>query len=83
MSPTVVFNSHFVQIALPIIITFIAAAWLNGKRIDDMKSHFDHRFDEVVKRLDRMDVRFDRLEATPGQHDQRITRVEERTSLLR
>lgn len=62
MNPAVL-NSQFVQIALPIMITFIATAWLNGRRIDDMNSRFEQareesnrRFDEVILRLTRIEM---------------------------
>jgi len=71
MNPAVL-NSQFVQTALPIMITFIATAWLNGKRIDDLKgddlradmnSRFEQareesnrRFDEVILRLTRIEM---------------------------
>lgn len=73
MNPVVILNTPFVQVALPIMITFMAAAWLNGKRLDDfradinrrfdeMRSDINRRFDEVNKRFDDVNSRFDSVE---------------------
>ena len=50
-------QTPFMQIALPIVITLIVAAWNNNKRFDDM----NRRFDGVEKRLDRIDDRLERI----------------------
>jgi len=85
MNPVVILNTPFVQVALPIMITFIAAAWLNGKRLDDFRADINRRFDEVNKRFDDVNSRFDiverRLEMIQAStHDAeiRITRLESR-----
>jgi len=72
MNPVAILNTQFVQIALPLMVTFIAAGWFNGKRIDDI----NRRLDEIIKRLDR-------IEALLSDHDSRIARLEERTSPVR
>ena len=77
-----ILNTPFVQVALPIIVTFIVAAWLNGKRLDDFKVDMNRRFDAVDRRFEAVDRRFDRLENLLGDHSQRIVRLEERTSPL-
>jgi hypothetical protein len=59
MNPVVIVNTLFVQAALPIMITFIAAAWLNGKRFEDFKTDINRRLDEM--RSD-MNSRFDSVE---------------------
>jgi hypothetical protein len=62
----------FIQIALPIIITFVVASWSQNKRID-----------EVSKRLDDIVQRLTRIESLLTDHDRRLTALEERTSPLR
>lgn len=68
MNPAIM-NSQFIQVALPIIVTFIGAAWLNnrgidgvGKRLDDFKGEMNRRFDEVNRRFDQVNLRFDRMD---------------------
>jgi GTPase len=67
-----ILQQPFVQVALPIIVALMLAAWLQNKRFDDM----NRRMDEVIRRLDR-------IEAKLENHTERITRLEERTSLVR
>jgi len=62
----------FIQIALPIIITFVVASWSQNKRIDEVS----RRLDDIVQRLTR-------IEGLLTDHDRRITTLEERTSPLR
>ena len=89
MNPVVILNTPFVQVALPIMITFIAAAWLNGKRLDDfradinrrfdeMRSGINRRFDEVNSRFDSVERRLEMIQASTHEADLRITRLESR-----
>jgi len=79
MNPAIL-NSQFVQIALPIMITFIAAAWLNGKRIDDLKGDGNRRLDDLRadmnllradmnRRFDEVILRLTRIETLLTDHD--------------
>ena len=79
MNPVAILNTPFVQVALPIVVTFIVAAWLNGKRLEDFRIDINRRFNESRS---EMIMRFDRLESMLGDHIQRIVRLEERTSPL-
>ena len=45
-------------------------------RIDEMSRRFDTRFDEVVRRLERIETKLE-------NHSDRLSRLEERTSLVR
>jgi hypothetical protein len=65
----------FVQVALPIIVTFAIATLYQGKRIDDLRDSMNKRFDAVERRLER-------IESLLTDHDRRITVLEERTSPL-
>jgi hypothetical protein len=65
----------FVQVALPIIVTFAIATLYQGKRIDDLRDSMNKRFDAVERRLER-------IESLLTNHDRRITVLEERTSPL-
>lgn len=47
-----------------------------NRRFDSLKSDMDRRFDEVIKRLDRIEAKLD-------DHEERIVRLEERTSPVR
>ena len=68
----------FIQIALPIIITFVVSNWQNGKRLDDLGK----RIDDVNRRLDEIVRRLERIELAVNDHGQHIVRLEERTSPL-
>ena len=73
----------FVQVALPIVIALMLASWLQNKRFDDLNK----RFDDMNRRIDefRNDVnhRLERIETKLDLHNERIVRLEERTSLVR
>jgi uncharacterized protein YoxC len=89
-------NSQFVQVALPLMVTLTIAAWVNskgidglGKRIDDLRSEMNRRFEDVNRRFDdvnrqftEVNRRFDKVDDLLNGHDQRIVRLEERTSPL-
>jgi hypothetical protein len=70
MNPAILQN-QFVQVALPIMFTVLIAAWMNGKGLDGVKG----RLDDIVARLGRIEGKLE-------GHDERIVRLEERTSPL-
>lgn len=90
----------FLTVALPIMITLIAAMWTNNSRLNDMSSRLsDFRdsanrdstnlrdtmnrgFAEVNRRIDQLDVRMERIECKLDNHEDRLIRLEERTSPL-
>jgi tetrahydromethanopterin S-methyltransferase subunit G len=79
---TAIFQIPFVQIALPIMITMLLTVRVNSKafdtlnrRLDDMRTDSNRSFDEVIKRLDRIETKLD-------DQGNRIVRLEERTSPL-
>jgi hypothetical protein len=89
---------QFISVALPIMVTLVAtiwiASWSQNKRFDDLRSDMNRRFEEIDRRFEEMrsDVRrgFDevngrlaRIEAKLDNHEERLVRVEERTSLVR
>jgi hypothetical protein len=62
-----ILQQPFVQVALPIIIALMPAAWLQNKRFEGMNRRFDElrsdvsqRLDEVFRRLDRSETKLDR-----------------------
>ena len=61
----------FLTTALPIMFTILIAAWMNSKG-----------FDGVNKRLDDIVARLGRIRSKLESHDERIVRLEERTSPL-
>jgi hypothetical protein len=71
---------QFLPVALPIMVTLGATVWIaqwsQNKRFDDLKGDMNRRFDEVIKRLDRIEAKLD-------VHEERIVRLEERTSPVR
>lgn len=70
------FDLPFVQIALPIVITFVVAAWNQNKRIDDLRADMNHRLDDTHRRLDEIIKRLDRIETKLDNHENRIVRLE-------
>lgn len=60
---------QFTSVALPIILAFAIAAWLQNKRLDD-----------IVRRLDAIEKRLAAIEARLSDLSERIVRLEERTS---
>lgn len=97
MNPAI-FQQPFFQVTLPLMVTFVAAiwatSWSQNKRLDEMAKRFDGRldetgrrfdgrFDEIVRRIDEIIIRLTRIEQKLENHDERITRLEERTSPVR
>ena len=60
---------QFLSVALPIMVTLVVSIWLAS--ISQNK-----RLDDIVRRLERMEAKLD-------LHEERLVRVEERTSPLR
>jgi len=60
---------QFLSVALPIMVTLVVSIWLAS--ISQNK-----RLDDIVRRLERMEGKLD-------IHEERLVRVEERTSPLR
>jgi len=62
------------------IIGIFGASWLNqqamNKRIDDLRSYLDARFDAVDARFDAVDARFAALEPRFAAIEQRLDRIE-------
>jgi hypothetical protein len=94
---TELLKQPFFQVALPLMATFMLAAWYHARglekrledfradvnlRFNEMNDSMNRRFEAVDRRFDAWDRRFDRLETLLTDHDRRITRVEERTSPL-
>jgi chromosome segregation ATPase len=83
----------FVSVALPIMVTLIVTIWLASwsqnkrfdeinKRIDDLRTDVAARFAEVNRRIDEIVARLVRIETKLDNHEERIVRLEERTSPL-
>lgn len=58
-----------------------------NKRFEDFKESVNHRFDEMDRgmnrRFDEIMRRLDSIDSILKDHEKRITRVEERVSLIR
>lgn len=72
----------FITVALPIMVTIVAAMWSNNSRLTDMRESMNRGFADVNRRIDELIKRLDRIEVKLDNHEQRITRIEERTSPL-
>jgi hypothetical protein len=82
MNAVAILNSQFVQVALPLMLTLSIAAWWNNKRVDDLRSDMNRRFDDANRRFDEIFKRLDRIDDTLKNYGERIVRLEERTSPL-
>ena len=60
---------QFLSVALPIMVTLVVSIWLASVSQN-------MRLDDIVRRLERMEGKLD-------LHEERLVRVEERTSPLR
>ncbi len=75
-------NQPFFQVALPLMVTILiaafTAAWSSNKRIDELS----RRLDDTNRRLDNIERRLDRLESEVMKAlmsiDHRLTVLEER-----
>ncbi len=68
MNTAALIQQPFVQVALPIIIALMLAAWLQNKRFDDV----NRRIDEQGRRIDEQSRRIDELRIEVIQHLDRI-----------
>ncbi len=86
MNPAIL-NLPFVQIALPILIGMFLTAWAaittNNKRFDDMNKRFDDMGREINRRFDEVLKLLDSIDAILRNHETRVTRLEERSSLVK
>jgi hypothetical protein len=77
---------QFLAVALPICVTFIAtiwfAQWSQNKRFDDMRADMKSLREDMNRGFDQVTQRLGRIEASLGEHGERITRLEERLSPL-
>jgi hypothetical protein len=89
---------QFMSVALPIMVTLVATVWIaqwsQNKRFDDLKEDMNRRFEDINRRFDTLQIdvnrrfddvikRLDRIEEKLDHHEQRIVRLEERTSPVR
>ncbi len=90
MNVPAILNSPFMQVALPIMMTFAIATWYQSKRVDDLRSDMNRRFEDLNRHFDGVNRRLDKIDESLREvgnllatHDHRITRIEERTSPVR
>jgi hypothetical protein len=83
-------NQPFFQVALPLMVTILVAAftaaWSSNKRIDELSHRLDdtnRRLDDVDRRFGDVDRRFDEVMRVLMSIDHRLTVLEERSSLVR
>jgi hypothetical protein len=74
----------FVTVELPIVIAITLATRTNNGRITDLRNDMDRRFADLTREMNRLfeDIisRLDRIERKLDNHEERIVRLEERTS---
>jgi len=73
-------NQPFVQITLPLMITFVASiwasTWMQNKRLEEMSKRIDGRLDDLSKRIDELSKRVDRILDKLEDHNERIVKLE-------
>jgi hypothetical protein len=74
------------QVTLPLIVTFVAsiwgASWIQNKRFGDLNDRFADLNRQVDDLRSDLITRLDRIERKLDNHDERLVRLEERTSPL-
>jgi hypothetical protein len=71
---------QFTAVALPVMITFAVAGWLQSRSVDRAVEGVNASILGIHKRLDDIVGRLDRIEKKLDDHADRIARLEERTS---
>jgi hypothetical protein len=75
-----VLNQPFLQITLPLMVTFVAAIWVaswtQNKRIDELSKRLNDFRDSVNKRLDAIEKRLERIEEKLENHAEPIAKLE-------
>lgn len=76
-------GNPFFTVALPLMVTALMALLFQnsrftdlGKRLDDLRSDMNKRFDGVDKRFDAVDRRLEKIEAKLDDHSGRISKLE-------
>ena len=81
----------FVQVALPIMLTFVVATWYQNKRVDDVNRRLDELRTDMNRQIAELRTDMNRqfgeikeilkaIQAKLENHNERITRLEERSS---
>ena len=73
----------FIQVSLPVMITFVLATWYQSARITDLHKLIDDLRDTMNRRFDAIEKRLSSIDDLLRDHERRITTLEERTSPLR
>lgn len=77
MNPSV---QSFVTVALPIMITILLAMWTSNGRTAELSARITAMRTDMNRRFDEVNTRLERIEHKPDNHEERIVRLEERTS---
>ena len=74
----------FLTVALPIMVTLVLGMWTNHSRLADLRNDMNRRFEDLIgdmnRRFAEVIARLDRIEKKLDNHEERIVRLEERTS---
>jgi 23S rRNA C2498 (ribose-2'-O)-methylase RlmM len=70
----------FLTVALPIMITLVLAMWTNNGRLAELSARLTGIRSDMHRRFDETTTRLDRIERKLDSHEERIVRLEERTS---
>ena len=70
----------FLTLALPIVITLVLVMWTNNGRLAEISARLTDLRSDMSRRFEEVNVRLERIERKLDGHEERIVRLEERTS---
>jgi hypothetical protein len=70
----------FLTVALPIVITLVLVMWTNNGRLAEISARLTDLRSDMSRRFEEVNVRLERIERKLDGHEERIVRLEERTS---
>lgn len=70
----------FVQVALPIMLTFVVATWYQNGRMDDLNKRMDELRADMNRQFAEIREILRAIQSKLENHGERITRLEERSS---
>lgn len=70
----------FFQVTLPLMVTFVVTMLHHShslnKRVDDLRDSMNRRLDEIIRKLERIDIKLE-------EHDKDIAALKERSGLVK
>ena len=80
MNAAEILKLPFVQIALPIMLILVVATWYQNKRVDDVNRRLDEIPTDMNRQFTEIKDILRGIYAKLENHNERITRLEERSS---